>query len=234
MKKLLYLFLFTTFYLHSQQTISNTFDIPYGYKRLDTSGYANWIINQPIKLNENVYYYNKKVKHGLNTIYIAKFDYDIGNRNLHQCADAAIYNNAKYLYDSKQFKKLSYHFTNGEVYKFNHSSFIKYITQIWIYAGTWSLEKYDTISVDIKDIQTGDVFLEGGFPGHAISVVDVVINKHGHKKYMLAQSYMPAQEQQILLNPIKNKNVWYDLHLSKDIVTPQYTFSVNKLRRFKK
>ena len=74
MKKLLYLFLFTTLFSYSQKTIYNSFKVPDGYKRVNTS-YSKWIINQPIKLNENVYYYNKKIKHGLNSIYVAKFDY---------------------------------------------------------------------------------------------------------------------------------------------------------------
>ena len=232
MKKLLYLFLFTTLFSYSQKTIYNSFKVPDGYKRVNTS-YSKWIINQPIKLNENVYYYNKKIKHGLNSIYVAKFDYDIGKGDLHHCADAAIYNNAKFLYDTKQYNKLKYHFTDGTLYKYNNISFKKYITKVWIYAGTWSVEKYDTKAVNIKDIQAGDIFIVGGFPGHAISVIDVVVNKNGHKKYMLSQSYMPAQEQQILLNPIKKNSVWYDLHETKNIVTPQYVFTVKELRRFK-
>tara|TARA_R110000796_G_C14412384_1_gene418911 strand:- start:113 stop:811 length:699 start_codon:yes stop_codon:yes gene_type:complete len=231
MKKLLYLFLFTAFYSYSQQTISNTFNIPDGYKRLQNTGYANWIISQPIKTKEKVFYYDGNIKTGLNTIYIAKFDYDIGKRDLHHCADAAIYNNAKYLYDSKQFNKIAYHFTDGTLYKYNQTSFIKYITKIWIYAGSWSIKKYDTKPVDIKNIQAGDIFIVGGFPGHVVSVVDVVISDKGHKKYMLSQSYMPAQEQHILLNP--KGGLWYDINLAEDVKTPQYTFKINELRRFK-
>ena len=224
------------------QTIESVFCPPKKYKRTIQNEYHKWIINQKLNLNDPVKYYDGNIKYGQNDIYKAKFVYDIGDQNLHHCADAAMYNHARYLFETKQYEKIVFtdNFTGKKYYYtkafdiYNESTFRTYIVNCWRNMGTWSLETYDTVVVNIKDIQTGDVFLKGGFPGHAISVVDVVINKHGHKKYMLAQSYMPAQEQQILLNPIKNKNVWYDLHLSKDIVTPQYTFSVNKLRRFKK
>lgn len=48
---------------------------------------------------------------------------------------------------------------------------------------------------------------------------------------MLAQSYMPAQETQVLLNP-RNKTVWYDLPLNGEIKTPEWTFSASDLRRW--
>ncbi len=115
MKKLLYLFLFTAFYSYSQQTISNTFNIPDGYKRLQNTGYANWIISQPIKTKEKVFYYDGNIKTGLNTIYIAKFDYDIGKRDLHHCADAAIYLRANYNYSNGFIDRLKFTFTNGYV-----------------------------------------------------------------------------------------------------------------------
>jgi len=239
MKNILLLLLSLNIYT---QTIESYFKIPKDYKRIIQNDYHKWIISREINTKDCVKYFDGQLKEGLGTIYKAKFIYNIGKKDLHQCADAVMYNNARYFFDTKQYKKISYTFShNARIYSytkefniFNEKTFKKYITMVWGYCGTWSLQEYDTVAVNIKDIQTGDMFLIGGFPGHAISVVDVVINEQGHKKYMLAQSYMPAQEQQILLNPIKNNTVWYDLHLSKDVVTPQFTFSVNELRRFKK
>jgi hypothetical protein len=49
---------------------------------------------------------------------------------------------------------------------------------------------------------------------------------------MLAQSFMPAQEQHVLLNP-KDNTVWYKLDGSNIIYTPEYTFESNQLKRFK-
>ena len=80
-------------------------------------------------------------------------------------------------------------------------------------------------------MEPGDVFVTGGFPGHAITVVDMAVNKNGHKIYMLAQSYMPAQEQHILLNPV-TLDVWYSMDDMNYINTPEYVFEPSDLRRF--
>jgi hypothetical protein len=55
---------------------------------------------------------------------------------------------------------------------------------------------------DPNDLQIGDIFIQGGFPGHAVVVVDVALNTdNGQQVFLLAQSYMPAQDIQILQNP---------------------------------
>ena len=71
-----------------------------------------------------------------------------------------------------------------------------------------------------------------GRHGHGVTVVDVAVNTNNEKVYMLAQSFMPAQEQHILLNP-KNNTVWYKLDNSEIINTPEFTFESNQLKRFK-
>ena len=44
-------------------------------------------------------------------------------------------------------------------------------------------------------MQIGDVLIQGGSPGHAVIVVDMAENPAtGEKLYLLAQSYMPAQD----------------------------------------
>jgi len=85
-------------------------------------------------------------------------------------------------------------------------------------------------------MRPGDFFVRS-YPdsvGHAINVVDVVVNQTNNKKmYMLSQSYQPAQETHILINP-DNGSVWYTLDEFKDIVTPEFgSFTVNELKRFK-
>jgi len=46
-------------------------------------------------------------------------------------------------------------------------------------------------------LQPGDIFYHGGSPGLAFMVLDVVENDLGNKMFLLAQSYMPAQEMHI-------------------------------------
>ena len=100
---------------------------------------------------------------------------------------------------------------------------------VFTYAGTLSLSQC-LQPKDIKDIASGDVFILGGSPGHAVMVVDVAENKAGEKIFLLAQSYMPAQETQIL----KNNNAttlspWYSANLSGTLDTPQWTFDAGQL-----
>lgn len=57
-------------------------------------------------------------------------------------------------------------------------------------------------AVTIEETKIGDVFIKGGFPGHAVMVVDIAVDESTQEKvFLLAQSYMPAQEIQILKNP---------------------------------
>ena len=104
---------------------------------------------------------------------------------------------------------------------------------IFIYAGTLSLSK-ELINVSQDDLQIGDVFIQGGSPGHAVIVVDVAENKFNREKiFMLAQSYMPAQEIQILQNPLTSEsNPWFSLKPNQSLITPEWTFESTDLKRF--
>jgi len=102
-----------------------------------------------------------------------------------------------------------------------------------MYAGTHSLSK-ELKSVPLENIQIGDVFIQGGFPGHAILVVDMAEHLTTKEKiFMLAQSYMPAQETQILKNPTnKNLSPWYSLNFEGQLDTPEWDFNKSDLKRF--
>lgn len=50
---------------------------------------------------------------------------------------------------------------------------------------------------------------------------------------MLAQSYMPAQELQILINPTKREiSPWYSLDFGDELATPEWRFQKGSLKRF--
>ena len=85
--------------------------------------------------------------------------------------------------------------------------------------------------VMLKNMQIGDVFIMGGSPGHAVIVVDMAENAKGEKIFMLAQSYMPAQQTQILINR-ESDGVWYSLKGKDVLVTPEWNFPVERLRKF--
>jgi hypothetical protein len=76
-------------------------------------------------------------------------------------------------------------------------------------------------------------FVHGGLPGHAVIVVDVAVNeKTGDKIFMLAQSYMPAQEIHVLRNFSSEFSPWYVENFEEELETPEWTFDPGELMRF--
>jgi len=101
---------------------------------------------------------------------------------------------------------------------------------VFCYANTYSLNK-QLKSKNTDDLQIGDVFVIGGFPGHTVIVVDKCVNEKGEVKFMLAQSYMPAQDIQILVGD-NGESPWYDLNFGEYLYSAEYTFSKNDLKTF--
>ena len=186
-------------------------------------------------------------------------DIDIGNKDLQQCADAVMRLRAEYLYSSNQYAEIHFNYTNGVNIPFTkwssgyyptlrgnkvvwtssnnnstYKSFKKYMINIFMYAGTASLEK-EMKAIPLSEIQPGDVFIKGGFPGHAVIVLDIAVNeKTNDKVFLIAQSYMPAQNIHILNNPRNKDSPWYSLsEIQDEIVTPEWMFYSNQLKRFK-
>jgi hypothetical protein len=100
---------------------------------------------------------------------------------------------------------------------------------VYTYAGTLSLNKMLKLK-EIAKIELGDVFIVGGSPGHAVTVMDVAVNQSGKRIFILSQSYMPAQETQILKNPNNSEfSPWYEVPLG-NLNTPEWTFSSSDLK----
>lgn len=243
-------------------SLDKRFPTPTAYQRMEVEqhSFAAYLRTIPLKdADALVKYYNgnTKAKEG---IYLAVVDLDIGNKNLHQCADAIMRLRAEHLWHKQNYDAIHFNFTNGfkvaykewmqgkkMIVKGNktywsapatpsntYQDFWNYMELIFTYAGTASLEK-ELQSVALKEMKIGDIFIQGGFPGHAVIVMDMAINPTtGKKIYMLAQSYMPAQEIQILINPQKHTlSPWYELNTNSTIKTPEWTFQNNNLKRFK-
>ena len=85
----------------------------------------------------------------------------------------------------------------------------------------------------MKAVLPGDVLIRGGFPGHAIMVMDVATNAEGNRIYILAQSYMPAQDIHLLNNPSNQQiSPWYLVKKEERIVTPEYLFTILELKKW--
>jgi len=61
--------------------------------------------------------------------------------------------------------------------------------------------------------------------------MDVAENTAGKKIFMLAQSYMPAQDIHVLINPLHDAlSPWYEVNDDNKIITPEYLFYRNELK----
>ncbi len=242
------------------KTISTRFFPPKSYfqKKIPKNSYRHYLQNLPLKpFGEYVTYFNGQKKNG-NGVYISVIDLSIGKRDLHQCADAVMRLRAEFLWNEKRYSEIHFNFTNGfrvdysewmkgrriivkgnKTYWSNrnapsntYNDFWKYMEIIFSYAGTLSLEK-ELVHQPIDSLSIGDVFIQGGSPGHAIVVVNTAKNENGEKLFLLAQSYMPAQELQLLINPKeKELSPWYSLQDLQRLETPEWTFNSTDLKRF--
>lgn len=245
------------------KNVETRFYTPSNYKRktLNENSFQKYLRSLPLKpyLSE-VLLYNGETKYNFD-VYEAVVDMKIGKKDLHQCADAIMRLRAEYLWNQQKYDQIHFNFTNGfqvdyEMWRNGnrmvvegnktywkktsspsntYQDFWKYMELIFTYSGTMSLSK-ELKPVNMDDIEIGDIFIQGGSPGHAIIVVDMAINEQTNDKvFILAQSYMPAQEIQILKNNNNtNINPWYSLTEIKDYIqTPEWTFTVNDLKRFK-
>lgn len=206
----------------------------------DTNSFAFYLQHLKLKkYGEPVLYYNGSKKAN-NHVYSSVIDMEISKKDLQQCADAVMRLRAEYLFSQKQYDQITFLFNGDKKYHSylsyspsdrSYVKFRSYMDYIFTYANTGSL--YNQLhAVQVSEIQIGDVFVQKGNPfGHAVLVVDMCLNVKGEKRFMLAQSYMPAQETQILFNP-NNQSVWYEIPQDNEIVTPEWTFTVNDLRRW--
>jgi hypothetical protein len=113
-----------------------------------------------------------------------------------------------------------------------YKGFRSYMNAVFRYAGTSSLTKEMNYKSPSK-MQPGDVFIKGGFPGHAVIVMDMAVDTvSGDKLFMLAQSYMPAQDIHILRNPDEENTPWYRIPEGEWLHTPEWTFKVSDLKSF--
>ena len=78
------------------------------------------------------------------------------------------------------------------------------------------------------------MFIRGGFPGHAVLIVDMAEHEErGDKLFLIVQSYMPAQDIHILVNPADAQlSPWYSIDFGDVLVTPEWNFDAGELRRF--
>lgn len=238
--------------------VVSRFAVPPGFERdpVDGGSFEAYLRQLPLKPHGSpVLHFDGTEKRA--AVHAAVVAMEIGDRDLQQCADAVMRLRAEYLYHSGQPDRIAFNFTNGFTAEYKRwasgerisvqgnqvqwkpgsapandaQTLRNYLNMVFAYAGTLSLEQ-ELVPGTPESIRIGDVFIQGGSPGHCVIVVDKASDKAGNQRFLLAQSYMPAQEIHILKNPAKgDTDPWYDTE-GDGLVTPQWRFQWTDRKRF--
>ncbi|RLD50765.1 MAG: hypothetical protein DRI94_07820 [Bacteroidetes bacterium] len=219
--------------------------VPPGYERVsvEEGSFGEWLRNLNLKTeNNDLYLYDGNLKYSQD-LHFAVLKFDAGKSDLQQCADAVMRLRGEYLYAQHQYKDIHFNFlSDGKPRYFtqyghgdkSYKKFRNYMNYIFSYANTASLKKELTPVKNPKNIRPGDVFIQSGRPyGHAVTVVDVAKNKEGDVIFTVSQSYMPAEEINIVKNLNNSKlSPWYKLYETPTLKIPEWEFEYSDLRRF--
>lgn len=242
------------------ETIARRVPPPAGYSGLHSSetSFAAWLRGLPVRERETPVRLFDGRQNANQAAAFAVVDIDVGARDLQQCADAVIRLRAEYLLAAGCSDQIAFDFTSGDrarwsdwrhgrrpVVSGNHvswatrsdpdasyASFRSYLNSVSTYAGSHSLARELKKVGDSTEVLPGDVFIQGGFPGHAVLVADVAEDARGNRVFLLLQSYMPAQDVHVLANPARRGSPWYPALASGQLATPEWTFLYTDLRRF--
>lgn len=244
-------------------TVLLRFAPPPGFSRshVEKGSFASFLRHLPLKPPETgVRLYDGSLK-SRQDVHAAVIDMSVGDKDLQQCADAIMRLRAEYLFATGRSDEIAFDFTNGfraewkrwrigdriEVHgnacrwvpggtaDDSHDQLMRYLSMVFTYAGTRSLERELSRGTDARsaELHAGDVFVQGGSPGHAVIVLDTSQDSNGRIAFLLAQSYMPAQDMHVLRNPQHPElGAWFLFEGTEALRTPEWTFEWHDRRRW--
>ena len=237
-------------------TIRTRFRPPQGYERKQADGYGEFLRDQKLLPDGSpVLLYNGE-KAFMQDWHAAVLSLSVGDRDLQQCADAALRLRCEYLYSIGEYEKINYHLTNGDEFPYSkwregyrlevdgnttrmvkkvqpdesYETFYAYMQRLFNYASTRSLFPESTV-IPRQDIKPGDILIFSGSPGHCIIIIDVCENELGEKAILLAQSNMPAQQVHILRPPYADQPWMFLNELWGRIQIMSWGFTDENIRR---
>ena len=238
--------------------LEDRFPAPLGFSRIDVAegSFSAWLRGLPLSpAGEKVRAFDGREISARAAAVVAL---DVGARDLQQCADSIIRLRAEYLFSTSKLDGIAFHFTNGHLAPFSrwakgerprvdkqnrvrwekrgepsssHESLRAYLDAVYQWAGTASLAAY-TPKAKLQDLRPGDFFVLGGFPGHAVVVLDVAKAADGRRKVLLGQGFMPAQSFHVIAG---DDGAWFDIdEKARGIELPTWhkPFPWTSLRRF--
>ncbi len=188
----------------------------------------------------------------------AIFDISLGDEGYQQCADSVIRLYSDYFYDTKQYDKISFQFSNGDVCDYNswrkgkrwlvvanfsfeipaalpdksEQQYRNYLKEVMRYAGTLSLQKESEV-ISPDELKVGDIICNDT---HVVLIADEAVNEKGEKCYLIGQSFIPAVCFHVLTRTDgKEYSPWFTQEqLEQDsFVIGTFEFEKQDIRRWK-
>lgn len=231
----------------------------YRRTRLRKHSFGRWLRRLPMMPKGTpVRYYNGQTK-PLQSVHAGVVAIDVGRRDLQQCADAVMRLWGEYLWSRRMFRSIGFRMLSGQSNPWwrwaagyrrrfrrgkmggwvrrrtpsrTYRNFRKYMWYVMAWTNTTALTR-QWKRKSIAQARVGDVLLVGwkrGSPGHAVLLLDEVVNRRGDKLFLLGQSYMPAQNFHVLRAPGQSTSPWFRFPRRGDIRTPEWTFTTKELR----
>lgn len=210
---------------------------PAGARRVEVAAgsFGAWLRGLPLKPpGAPVHLFDGRLK-ARQDVHAAVVELDVGTRDLQQCADAVMRLRAEYLFSLG--RPIAFHPDPGKPRALmwqgrDRRAFAKWLVRVFAEAGTASLAA--ELARVRGQVEPGDVLIQGGYPGHAVLVLDVA-ERGGRRFLLLGQSYMPAQAFHVLKNLADPAlSPWFDeAALDTGLETPEWRpFTRADVRRF--
>jgi len=236
--------------------LSEAFPPPPGTARVAVAddSFAQWLRALPVAVDAPVLRYDGVE---VSAPAAAVVGWDLGTRDLLQCADSAIRMHAEWMRTRGDSARAAYHFTSGdrvtyaqylagEHYSISGSRVVRsagdarpdtdrtwrrWLDLVFTYAGTRSLPRDTAAVAKDQPILAGDVFSEGGSPGHAVIVLDVAEGPDG-RWALIGQGLLPARDFHVLSGG--DRGAWFRLpDADGHLDTPSWSpFPRDSARRF--
>jgi hypothetical protein len=196
-------------------TVAEAFPPPEAAERVEASDWALYLQGLELAEAERPVrtYDGRRVHHHARVVELPLVPGD-----LQQCADALIRLRAEYLLQAGE--AVSFQSTSGDAmpwarYRDGETPYLigdevrwrpggtgqweDYLVKVFRWAGTVSLQERETELVEGPPLP-GDLLVQGGFPGHAVVLLDVAVE--GDRTWVLVgESFMPAQDFHVELGP---------------------------------
>jgi len=226
---------------HNYATIGDI-PTPWGYERVsgDDATYSWYLRSLPMKKKGSKVQLYTGGEARFQSLCYAVVDLPLLS-NAEQCADVCMRLRAEYLYNTGQYGRIRFQNVNGKTLSYgggaSRKSFERYLKNLYGVASTFSLSR-EMETRRLADMQPGDVFVYparyGHKYGHAIMVVDVAVNKHGKKAFLLAEGNTPARNIHVLRN-FENpfRSPWFMLDEdADDLLLAVFHYKASELRHF--